>query len=533
MNKFFTRLKMPVMLLGSGILAALPQLLPQLGFFQWVSLIPMAMVLIWLSREEKPKLFKAYCFGMIFYMGYYPVIYHWFFYMYPMDFAGLSNELSLVIVFLACFGIAFFQSLFSALGFLVFTAAARTRLLKRVPYLMPVLMAGIWVVAEWWQTIGWWGLPWGKLALGQVSFSLLIRSASLFGPYFVSFIIVAFNFFLAMAILKVGLRRIALAVPLAIFALNLALGLAVTATYKENGRTVKMAAAQGNISSTEKWSGGYQYILETYRDLTEQAVAEGAEVVVWPETALPYDLSVSEHIGDAVREIAIENDVTILISAFTADEESGMKYNSLYEISSKGEFSEDVYSKINLVPFGEFVPMRDLFVRIFPPLADINMLDSDLKRGEDYVVINGEYGKVGCGICFDSAYETIALGAVNNGAEIIVLSTNYSWFKDSLALYMHNSHAKLRAIESGRYVVSSGNTGITSVVDPLGNVIEEAEALEKGYVVSDVQMRSERTLYSLIGNSIVYVCAAGVASFFVIEIILQIKNKRGKTESGK
>ena len=334
MNKFFARLKMPVMLLGSGILAALPQLLPQLGFFQWVSLILMAMVLIWLSREEKPKLFKAYCFGMIFYMGYYPVIYHWFFYMYPMDFAGLSNELSLVIVFLACFGIAFFQSLFSALGFLVFTAAARTRLLKRVPYLMPVLMAGIWVVAEWWQTIGWWGLPWGKLALGQVSFSLLIRSASFFGPYFVSFIIVAFNFFLAMAILKVGLRRIALATPLAIFALNLALGLAVTATYKENGRTVKMAAAQGNISSTEKWNGGYQYILETYRDLTDQAVAEGAEVVVWPETALPYDLTVSEHIGNAVREIAIENGITILISAFTTDEESGMKYNSLYEISS-------------------------------------------------------------------------------------------------------------------------------------------------------------------------------------------------------
>ena len=521
---------MPAMLLCSGIISALPLLFPQLGFFQWISMIPMAMVLIWLAQDSKAKLFRAYGMGMIFYMGFYSVVYHWFFYMYPLDFAGVSNAVSLVIVALGCFGIAFLQAIFSALGFTIFVAAARTKLIKKIPYLMPLLMAAIWVVAEWWQTIGWWGMPWGKLAIGQVSFSLLVRSTSLFGPYFVSFIIVAFNFFLAMAILKVGVRRIAISVPMALFALNLALGLTVTLSYKESDRTVKMAAAQGNISSTEKWGGGYKGILDVYRELTEKAAADGAKVIVWPETALPYDLSFNEHIGDAVREIAIENDITILISAFTADSESGMKYNSLYEINSKGEFSEEVYNKQKLVPFGEFVPMREFVTAIFPPLADINMLKSDLKEGEESVVINGEYGRVGCGICFDSAYETVILDAVSNGAEIIALSTNYSWFKDSRALNMHNAHSQLRAIESGRYVVCAGNTGISSIIDPMGNVLESVGGLERDYIVSEVQMHSERTLYSLIGNSFVALCAIGAVAVLSVEIVLQIKGRREGTE---
>ena len=525
MNKNLSKLKMPAMLLFSGILSAVPLLFPQLGFFQWLSLIPMAIVLIGLVREEELKLFKAYLFGIIFYMGYFPVIYHSFLYMYPLDFAGVSNEISLVIVILACFGIAFFQSIFASLGFVAFVAAARTKLVKRIPYLMPIIMAAIWVIVEFWQTIGWWSQPWGKLAIGQVTFSMLVRSASLFGPYFISFVIVAFNFFLALAILKIGVRRIVIAVPMAMFALNLALGVVVTLSYKESDRTVKVAAAQGNISSTEKWDGGYSGILDVYRKLTEDAAADGAEMILWPETALPYDLEKREDIAEKVREIAVENNITILISAFTEDKESGMQYNSLYEINSKGEFGKDVYNKQKLVPFGEFVPMRDLFVTIFPPLAEINMLQSDLKEGEESVVLEGEHGNIGCGICFDAVYETVTLGAVNNGAEIMAFSSNYSWFKDSRALNMHTAHSQLRAIESGRYVICSGNTGISAIIDPLGNVIEETGILERDYVIAEAQLRNDVTLYSIIGNAVVYLCIGSVIAVFAAEIIVRVKDK--------
>ena len=257
-----------------------------------------------------------------------------------------------------------------------------------------------------------------------------------------------------------------------------------------------------------------------------QAAAEGAEMIVWPETAFPCDLSVRTDIADEIKKIAIENDITILVSAFTTDSESGMQYNSLYEVSSKGEFGKDVYNKQKLVPFGEFVPMRDLVVAIFPPLADINMLESDLKAGEEGVIINGEQGKIGCGICFDSAYESVVLDAVNNGAELIALSTNYSWFKNSRALNMHNAHSQLRAIESGRYLICSANTGISSVIDPMGNVIDEVGVLERGYAVADVHLRSSTTPYSVIGNSFVYLCISFAVGLPVAAIIVDAKAKK-------
>ena len=123
-------------------------------------------------------------------------------------------------------------------------------------------------------------------------------------------------------------------------------------------------------------------------------------------------------------------------------------------------------------------------------------------------------------------YETVTLGAINNGAEIMAFSSNYSWFKDSRALNMHTAHSQLRAIESGRYVVCSGNTGISAIIDPLGNVIEETEILERDYVVAEAQLRNDVTLYSIIGNAVVYVCIVGVFAVFVSEIVIRIKGKK-------
>ena len=543
MKKVLFKLRMPFMLIASGLLSAFPLLFPQLGFFQWISMIPMAMVLIWLAKDKKAKLFRAYGMGMIFYVSFYSVTYHFFLYMYPLDFAGVSNTVSLIIVMLGCVGVAILQAIFSALGFVIFVAVARTKLVRRVPLLMPFIMAAIWVVAEWWQTIGWWGMPWGKLAIGQVTFNLLVRSASVFGPYFISFVIVAFNFLLAYAILKKSPYKAKLAIvaiAISLFCFNLVIGSVVTLTDRESDREVKVAAVQGNIPSGEKWSLSYVDTFKIYKEMTEKAAADGAEIVVWPETALPYVVDVrdeiDEHItGDMVieliRQVAVDNDVTIMISTLTKDKETGMNYNSLYEVSSKGVISKEVYNKQKLVPFGEFVPMRDFVTAIFPPLADINMLSSDLKPGEECVVINGEHGKIGCGICFDSVYETVVLDAVNNDAEIIVLSTNYSWFKDSRALNMHNAHSQLRAIESGRYVVCAGNTGISSVIDPMGNVLGDVDALERDYVVADAQLRESVTLYSVIGNALVYVCAAVPEILLVAEIVFKIKEKSAKNKT--
>jgi len=298
-------------------------------------------------------------------------------------------------------------------------------------------------------------------------------------------------------------------------------------SYKDSGETVRVAAAQGNVSSSDKWDAdSLDKTMEIYADLTESAADNGAEIVVWPETALPYDLFNNERLYNYVSELAREHQVTILVSAFTKDEESDQLYNSVIEIKPDGNFGETIYSKQRLVPFGEFVPMRELIMFLIPPLANVGMLDEDLLAGKDSTVISTESGDIGCGICFDSIYETLMLNSVRNGAELIAISTNDSWFSDSAALDMHNSQSRLRAIETGRYVVRSANTGISSVIDPLGNVKEELGALKRGYVISNARLKNDITIYTTIGNVFVYMCIAFCVAIVVIHIYQKLRNNK-------
>ena len=117
-------------------------------------------------------------------------------------------------------------------------------------------------------------------------------------------------------------------------------------------------------------------------------------------------------------------------------------------------------------------------------------------------------GKVGSVICFDSIYESLILDSVRAGANLLCISTNDSWFEDSAAVYEHNAHAKLRAVETGRYVVRAANTGISSIITPTGKVTESLPPLVEGYILDGVYMISANTLYTMVGN--VLVLAAGV-----------------------
>ncbi len=526
MGQIYSRIKIPLWLILSGLLTSLPLIFSGLAFLQWISMIPMAVILMQKAFDKSIKLRRIYVMGLLYFWAYYALSFHWFFYMYPLDFAGLSDAASLAVVLLACFGLGLFQAIQSAFAFLLFGFITRNPIFERYKLLKPFCGASLFVIFEWWQTVGWWGVPWARLPLGQIDATLLVRSSAIFGSYFVTFVIAAVNLCLALAVLEKKLIRLALASGILMFSINAVLGSIVTVTYREGGETVRVAAAQGNISSNEKWSGDSERIIQIYRRLTEDAAESGAEIVVWPETALPYVLFNNHDLVDFVSELARENNITIILSAFTKDEESGQNHNSIIEVRPDGTFGEDVYSKQKLVPFGEFVPMREFVAFVFPPLADIGMLENDLLAGDESVVIETDRGNIGCGLCFDSIYESVIREAALNGAEIIAISTNDSWFSDSAALDMHNAQSRLRAIESGRYVVRSANTGISSIIDPLGNVKDELPALERGYVISDVYMKEENTVYTHIGNMFVYVCIAWVVadSVFCIVCKLNIKN---------
>ena len=508
-----------IWLIASGAILSLPLVIPSLGFLQWVAMIPCAMLLYIIVDGEGVTKRGAYLLGFTFFMSYYTVVFHWFFYMYPMEFAGISKGAALVVVILATLGVSLVQSLFSSWLFVIFILFRKSSAAKKYPLLTPLFLPVLWVIFEWWQTVGWWGVPWGRLCIGQANYIVSLQSASVFGSYFVSFIIVLVNSFMAYAMLNQRFSRLLCISCVAVVVLNTAFGVIYRATYKNEGEKIRVAAIQGNISSEEKWTSGEEQFLDifdTHASLTREAAREGAQIVLWSETALPYNFFQNSYgMVNRISNLARECNVTLFISVFTEGEgasylDSGNDglYNSIIKINPDGTYSDEVYSKQHLVPFGEFVPMENLIMTLIPPLAQIQMLDRDLLAGNSSTPISVDGGKIGFGICFDSIYESVMIESVREGANIIFVSTNDAWFGASRGLYMHNTQSSLRAIETGRYVLRSANTGVSSIISPCGEIMELCTELSEGYVIGDVYMQNNTTPYTVIGNAFVYLCIA-------------------------
>jgi apolipoprotein N-acyltransferase len=517
-----------VLLPLGAVLMALCLLFPKIGALQWIVMVPTLLYLLEQNEREGISLKKAYGLGFLYFYVFYLMIWHWFVDLYPMEFAGVTKAEAIVLIAICWLGLSLLQTVFSALIFPVFVAFSRTRVFKKLPILLPFLFASVYTVSEWSQTLTWAGVPWARLALGQSECGILFHSASLFGSYFITFAIVAVNGLIAYAVLHLDRVRLAAIVCAAVFVLHMGVGLIGYLTADmQNGEGIVVAAVQGNVGSSNKWtsdSNAKSYAV--YEKYTAEAAATGATLVVFPETFLPYRLTEGNTLGTYVRYLATTYQVTIRCGGFHY--EDGQYYNGVFTVYPDGTVSDTVYGKRRLVPFGEFVPMRGIIEVLIPPLADMNMLSGDLDPGTDSAIVQTSLGAVGTLICFDSIYEDLTLDSVRDGAEIICLSTNDSWFLDSAGVYMHHTQARLRAIESGRYIIRSADTGISSIIAPDGSVDAELPPLVEGVSISTVYPVTSRTLYSYIGNTFVYLLIAAELALAANAAILFIKRKRSE-----
>lgn len=526
-KKFFLKYRYLIAAV-SGILMALPLVYSALGILQWISLIPTAIITYLLADDIAVKYKKIYLFGLSYFLPFYAIVFHWFYYMHPMDFAGLSGAASLFVVTIACFGMAALQSVAAALVFPVFSWLCRGLLVRRYQILKPFLISAMFAIVEWSQTLGWWGVPWGRLAIGQLDYSVVVQPASVLGSYFVSFVLVLVNFMIAYAIIGMLRAKLVSYICIGTVIFQFAFG---GIMYYFNSRvdgceSVKMAAAQDTVSNEDKWGDGktqfekYQYTIGVYGRLTAEAARSGAKVVVWPETVLPYTFLNYDYMVSDMSRLARENNITILFSTFTsAEEESrGGVYNSIVQVNPDGTISDTVYAKQHLVPFGEFLPMEKFIKAVAPPLAELAQTDN-IVAGKDSVVLETNSGNVGGLICFDSIYEDLAINSTRNGAEVFVVSTNDAWFRESAALSMHYSQSRLRAIECGRYVVRSANTGISAIITSTGEPLDICGAGEVGQITEDVYLRNNRTVYSIIGDAFIYVLLTFIGVVTVLSFV--------------
>lgn len=522
------------LMVASAILTGLTLIASKLGFLQWITLIPLALALIPLASDRGIRLRKMYKYGFLFFMCFYVVVYHWFIYLFPLDFVDGMNPFGAFVVVLAgVFGLSLLQSLTASLLFVLFAVLCRGRIAERCPLLKPFLAAGLWVILEWSQTLGWIGVPWARLAIGQSEYTVGIQIASLFGSYLITFLIVAVNFCIGYGILRLADtdKKRALRLPVICAAAMLifqygagALIYSIDRGCKENP-SVRVAAIQPNISSNEKWSLSLtQKTFELCEKYTAEAAEAGAEIVLWPETAIPFSLEEGEMSHDFVSGLAVKYNVTIIAGGYM-DAEDGAEYNALVCFLPDGSAIDSFYAKRHLVPFGEYVPMRKLFSILIPPLTELVLGGYVLDSGEGAQIIEIDSLSVGSLICFDSIYETLSLESVRAGADVIFLSTNDSWFTRSAALSMHNAQARLRAVETNRYVVRAANTGISSIITPKGEITESLGALKGGFIIDDIYPTETRTLYSCVGNLFVYMVILLITIVIFCDIYT-IKNKR-------
>jgi apolipoprotein N-acyltransferase len=170
--------------------------------------------------------------------------------------------------------------------------------------------------------------------------------------------------------------------------------------------------------------------------------------------------------------------------------------------------------------------MRDFLTVIFPFLAEVSMLSYDMTPGNETDVYYADgIGSICSIICFDSIYEELTIDSVRDGAELILLSTNDSWFKDSVAIYMHSSQAKLRSIETGRCTIRAACTGVSQIITDTADTLSEVAVFEEGYAFAEVTVSSDLTLYTITGNLLIYLIAALAAIAFCYEFYLSKARK--------
>lgn len=480
----------------SAILMALTITFDELWFIALIGLVPYFYCLIKNKLTSK----EAFKYGLVFGTSYYFIVLHWIMSMYPLDRYGLSKWQSIVALITGWILLSLYEGLWLSLIAIVFIKLRGSNV-----WFNSILLGFLWVFVEWGQQQGSLGFSWAILSISQVKFTPMIQIASVFGALAITFIVVIVNALIGTALVYKNDKKVvktSVIIASIILICNITFGL-YRLGKDMGGEKAKVGIIQGNISSYEKWnSDSLNNHLKTYLDLSYNLVMnEGkVEFIVWPETAIPVTLFKKQYVLDKYIELAKKTESNLIVGAY--HEKDGKSYNSVYNISPNGVISEP-YSKRQLVPFGEFLPFQKLVLRTMPFLANVNMFENSITSGKEAITLKTSRGKVGSIICFESIFPPLSSDLVRNGAKLLVLVSNDSWFKDSKGVYQHLNQAVLRAVENNRYLVRAANTGISVVIDSKGRILKSIGALEQGYIMSDVVLIEENTLYSTLGDIII------------------------------
>jgi len=502
--------------LGSGLLLALS--LPKFGHaaVAWLALVPLLVAMQ--RRDGRGAGWLAYLaggaasIGLLYWTG-----------LVVVQFGGLSPALGAGAMVLLAAVVGLFYALFGAVVGLWLRAFGGQAIL-----LAPVA----WVAVELVRARGPLAFPWCLLGYSQHAWLPIVQVAALTGVYGVSFLVVAVSSAIAYALVVRGRRGVvAVGGAAALVAGALVFGWWRLAT-PPAVETMRVGLVQAAIPQDEKWSVDLAWRNIGWQvALTREAAEEGATLVVWPESAVPFYYDWTPEVAQELSGLVRETGTYLL---FGNDDREGLASDARVWVGAKlldprGRVVLR-YHKIRLVPFGEYVPMQPLLgalgveklvqeVGAFTPGTEARL---------------GRVGQrsVGVTICYEAIFPDLARRFVAGGADLLANVTNDGWYGTTSAPYQHFAMARLRAVENGRSLVRAANTGISALIDPRGRVIAASRLMERRIVVGDVPLATEITPYARWGDVLAWLCLAASVALCAAGWVVVRRRRRADAKAG-
>lgn len=504
--------------------------------FCWIAVLPLLWALLSNSKTQKPLTplqgaALGYLCGFVWYMGNCYWIYQTM-YLY----GGLAKPIALGILVLFCLYLGLYHALFGTLIASFCGRFGRQSALLLSPF--------AWVAVEL-ARARITGLPWDLLGIAQVDNPLLTRIAPLTGAYGLSFVIAAVN---ALWLVRIQIRERRFTRPALTFAGVLIIvlyvvGLRLIAIPRPGSTTATATLVQENLEVGAANVGPQptvQQFLESFSYLSRYPSAQyllgipelagtqsvylirrsataantdpkipssiPTDLIVWPESPAPFE-DIDPQFRAAMSSLAQSAQAPIIVgnTGFEVDRSrrSGYTpYNRASFIIPNGTFTGH-YDKIHLVPFGEYVPYKELFFFAKSLLNEVGTFEPGTQRA---VFTTGGH-TYGTFICYESIFGDEIRHYAQQGADALINISNDGWYGDTSAPWQHLNMVRMRAIENHRWVLRATNTGVTAAIDPFGRVTASAPRHIRTSIRVHFGYEHDLTFYTAHGDLFAYMCA--------------------------
>jgi apolipoprotein N-acyltransferase len=425
--------------------------------------------------------------------------------------------------------------------------ARSTAALPRSPWtkstnnlLLAFLLAAAWATQEWLR--GWVFSGWGWNGLGVALHDTwpLIQIVEFTGVAGLSFMVAFANVILVTTAYRLVLEarthttrpHFDLTLTMAAIVGVLTFGLRASQVSAPT-KPLRVAAVQSNVPQNQKFDPQFTTkIFDKFRRLSEIALRSNPppDLLIWPESSMPGPVLTEPESNKFVMDLAASAESDLLLG--TIDEENRDVYNAALLISDGGERVQ-VYRKVHLVPFGEYVPGRH---RV-PLLARIvgDQVPGDFSAGREYAVFSLTNSDVQVAplICFEDTIGELVRQSVlptetNPGANLLVDITNDGWFLHSAGSHQHLANAIFRCVETRRPMVRAANTGVTCFVNQSGRITqvlrdESGSTFTEGVLTGEIKVPTEHelTFYMRHGELFAKSCAVITLIAILVGTVIQ------------